>query len=260
MADESDTDCVVSMLNCICKVVPSLPRSSRYISTLFWLAVALLQSSHAHFYKDANDLLCACITTLREQDAFQEKGFTGTLLEARSCLEDIQMQLDELLGLSFVSDFSFSLAAVIFKGIRRPNLRQSAMNALRCLLTTAMSTIPPSTLSDTPVHNEVLGYFLALLAVSTTPSSYEQLLLDAQVGDDWIPDEDSFERSENSNDELPRVRFGMLGCREPTSALLAISFLGAILSSAQVDDAESQMLFSILKDASMVYPEVVSLA
>ncbi|KAL5507799.1 IRA2 [Sanghuangporus vaninii] len=259
MADESDTQCVVSMLNCICKVVPSLPESSRYIGTLFWLAVALLQSSHAAFYKEANDLLCACILTLRQQNAFAEKGFTGTLLESRTCLEEIQVQLDQLLGLSFDSDFSFSLAAVIFKGIRRPNLRESAVNVLRCLLTTAVSTLPQPS-ADAPVHNEVLGYFLALLSISTSIPAYEQLLHEAQVGEDWLPKKDVIDHLEDTNDQLPHIPFDVLGCQDHQSALLTISFLGSMLSSAQVDDAESQMLFLIMKDAATTFPEVVSLA
>ena len=259
MADESDTQCVVSMLNCICKVVPSLPESSRYIGTLFWLAVALLQSSHAAFYKEANDLLCACIITLRQQNAFAEKGFTGALLESRSCLEEIQVQLDQLLGLSFDSDFSFSLAAVIFKGIRRPNLRESAVKALRCLMTTAVSTLPEPA-PGAPVHSEILGYFLALLSVSTTIPAYEQLLHEAQVGKDWFPSKDTIDQLEDADDQLPHVPFDVLGCQDHQTALLAISFLGAMLSSAQVDDAESQILFLIMKDAATAFPEVVSLS
>ncbi|KAH8118768.1 hypothetical protein DFH11DRAFT_1839273 [Phellopilus nigrolimitatus] len=251
-ADESDTQCVVSMLNCVCNVVPSLPESSRYIGTLFWLAVALLQSSHAPFYKEANNLLCACITSLHNQGAFRERGFTATLLDARSSLEDISMQLDQLLGLSFDSDFSFSLAAVIFKGIRRPQLRESAVGALRCLITTAAG--------ETPIHSDVLGYFLALLSVSTTAQSYQQLLQEARVGINWMPKKDSYNRFEDDNDQLPRVSFDVLGCQDFATALLAISFLGSILSSAQVDDTESQMLFTVLKEASLVFPDVVSLA
>ncbi|KAI5118442.1 hypothetical protein M0805_000576 [Coniferiporia weirii] len=258
-ADESDTQCVVSMLNCICSVVPSLPMSSRYIGTLFWLAVALLQSSHAPFYREANDLLRACITTLHKQGAFKDRGFTATLIEARSSLSDISMQLDQLLGLSFDSDFSFSLAAVVFKGIRRPQLRESAIGVLRCLLTTAVSTMPTLP-SEAPVHSDILGYFLALLSVSTTAQSYQQLLQEAHVGADWIPKKETFNRSEDDGDQVPRISFDLLGCHDPTTALLAISFLGSILSSAQVDDAESQMFFLILKDASMVFPDVVSLA
>lgn len=260
-ADESDTQCVVSMLNCICNVVPSLPEGSRYIGTLFWVAVALLESSHAAFYKEANNLLCACVTSLRDQGAFVEKGFIVTLLEARSGFEEILMQLEQLLSLSFDSDFSFSLAAVIFKGMRRPQLRQSATSTLRCLLVTAVSTLVDTPTTEAPVRNEALGFFLALLSVSTSPQAYQQLLMDARVGPHWLNATGVEEGGmDEPVDELPRIQFDILGCHDSTTALFAITFLGSMLSTAQLDDAESQMLFSVLKEASAVYPEIVSLA
>ena len=260
-ADESDTQCVVSMLNCICNVVPSLPESSRYIGTLFWFAVALLQSSHAPFYMSANELLCACVETLNTQDSFAEKGFTGTLLEVRSCLEDIHMQLDQILRLNFDADFSFSLAAPIFKGIRRPQFRESAIKTLRCLLTTTVATLDISSAADTPVHSDILGYFIALLSVSTDTQSYQQLLQEARVGSKWIAmAKEPANRNEDVVTNMPRVPFEILGCQDSTTALLSISFLGSILSSAQVDDVESQMLFTLLREACAYFPKVVCLA
>lgn len=259
-ADESDTQCVVSMIHCVCSVVPSLPESSRYVGSLFWMAVALLQSSHAPFYEAATGLLCACLRTLSAQGAFKERGFTETLLDARLPLEEISRQLDQLLNLSFENDFSFSLAAVIFKGIRRSQFRDSAIEALQCLLSTAIATlpVPQSDAEDATVHPEVLGYFLALLSVSTTPQAYQQLLQDAAVGSAWSPKRDVFGRLEDDADQVPRVSFDMLGCTDPTVALLSLSFISTILSSAQLDDAEAQMLFHLLKDASLTYPDNVS--
>ena len=52
-SSENETTSVVSMLRCIRNVVPALPRYSRYLCQLFWLAVALLQSSHLVLYVEA---------------------------------------------------------------------------------------------------------------------------------------------------------------------------------------------------------------
>lgn len=261
-ADESDTHCIVSMLHCICNVVPVLPSNSRYLGPLFWLAVALLQSSHAAFYKEANSLLCACLTTLHKQGALREKGFTSSLLDARNALEDISIQLDQILSIAFDSDFSFSLAAVIFKGIRRSQLRESAVQALKCLLKIAAASSEPVSrvgATDATVHPETLGYFLALLSVSTTPQSYRQLLEVAGVGPSWLPSKETSTRSEDEDDQVPRVPFDILGVADPNTALLTISFIGTMLSTAQGDDSESQILFSLLSDATSSYSEIVSL-
>lgn len=76
----------------------------------------------------------------------------------------------------------------------------------------------------------------------------------------WAPKKEDADRSNDTSDQLPQIPFDIIGCQDNTSALLAISFLGSILSSAQVDDPESQILFSIMKEASQAFPEVVSLA
>ena len=58
---------------------------------------------------------------------------------------------------------------------------------------------------------------------------------------------------------MPRVPFDILGVTDPNTALLVISFVGTMLQTAQGDDAESQILFSLLSDASTPYSEIVSL-
>ncbi|TDL29911.1 hypothetical protein BD410DRAFT_780416, partial [Rickenella mellea] len=260
VSDESDTTCVVSMLRCICNLVHALPENSRYLPQVFWLSVALLQSSHAAFYMEATSLLCASLHTLHAQGLLQERGFTATLLDARAPLEEISIQLDRLLGVSFESSFSFSLASVIFKGMRRPQLREHAAAALNCLLTTALSTSEISGSSDGTVHPDILGYFLALLPVSTTLQSYQQLLTDAGVGQDWFLADEATGRMEGENGQVPRVAFDLLGCVDANTALLVTSFVATMLSTAQGDDVESQMLFTLLSDAASAFPETVSLS
>lgn len=258
-SDEADTQCVVSMLHCVCTVVSTLAENSRYIGPLFWLAVALLESSHAPFFVEANNLLCACITTLNRHDAFKERGFVVTLLEARAHLDDISIQLDQMLGLSFESDFSFSLAAIIFKGVRRPSFRTSAIETLRCLLKTVVSTLPPPTEEDTSIDGDALGYVLALLPTSTSPQTFKQLLQESGAGVAWTRKE-SFGQTEIDDGQAPHVPFEVLGCHDSNTALLIVSFIGSMLSTAQSDDAESQMLFGVLKGMSLVFPETVSMA
>jgi hypothetical protein len=45
-ANETNTIVIVSMLRCLCRIVPAIAETSRYVCSLFWLAVALLQVSH----------------------------------------------------------------------------------------------------------------------------------------------------------------------------------------------------------------------
>src|SRR5271168_1138661 len=99
-----------------------------------------------------------------------------------------------MLRLSFETSFSFSLAAIIFKGLRHSALKESAEAALRTLLkvTVAANAAGSSGPSDLTAH-EALGYFIALLTVSTTPKTFQRLLEESRFDSDWgtgIPDAD----------------------------------------------------------------------
>ena len=56
-ANDTHTMSIVSMLRCLCKIVPAIQGNSKYIASLFWLAIALLQSSLLAFYIEATALL-----------------------------------------------------------------------------------------------------------------------------------------------------------------------------------------------------------
>lgn len=259
---ETDTTSVVSMLRCICKIVPSLPRNSRYLSQLFWLAVALLQSSHIGLYVEAINLLRITLEVMAAQGAFKDKGVATTLLEGRAPLEEIACQLDQLLGLSFESNFSFSLASTIFKGIRYPKLRDSATLTLRSLLRITVQTCVDIEHSDddsgAPVCDEALGYFLALLPTSTSVKCLRKLIEDSNVHTSWLLQD--FGTSGSEDEPITKIPFELIGIIDRDTALFVISFVSAMLATAQVDDTETELLFNLLSDIANAYPEIVALA
>lgn len=252
---ETDTIAVVCMLRCICKVVRSLPEGSRYLCQMFWLAVALLQSSYTSVYAEAAELLRATTETLELHGAFDENSMLSVLLEGRTQLEDTVCQLDRLLCLSFESSFSFSLASIIFKGVRHSHLKSSAEIVLRSLLSVAVRCgkkspeVAPYVLSP-----DALGYFVALIPFSTTRESYIRLLQDCRA-EGFAPTA----RPSHDNDFVPRVDVDMLPITDSTAALLVASFALAMLTTAQGDDAETEMLYNILLDVSIAYPDLLSM-
>ena len=258
---ESDTTSVVSMLRCIFRVVPALPINSRYLPQIFWLAVALLQSSHMGIYVEAINLLRATLLRMDTHGVFKERGVAATLLESRVPLEEIACQLDQILGLSFDASFSFSLASIIFKGIRHPGLRDSAASTLRSLLrVTVHSCSDPHHADDGPGASmcpEVLGYFLALIPVSTSPEAFMALLREAEVDESWMSDE--MLPSELDDDAAVKIPPGLVNTSDQNTALYMTSFIGAILTTAQGDDKETEMLYNILSDVSNAHPETIAM-
>ncbi|KAF8806096.1 hypothetical protein BYT27DRAFT_7141632 [Phlegmacium glaucopus] len=261
-ANESHTAPITSILRCICKILPVIIGTSRYICVLFWLAVALLQGSHASYYAEALSLLQVTLKNMEEQGLFQNNSVQSVLLEAREPLEEVTSQLDGMLRLSFDASFSFSLAAIIFKGMRYSALKESAEAALRTLLQVTMAAHDPDiALSNGPadlITHDALGYFIALLTVSTKPKTFHRLLKESRLDSSHgiaigISDE------EDDDGCAPRVTAEFLCIRDSTTASLVASFVGSILSTAQGDDAETEILYGLLSSLCFSYPDTVSM-
>ncbi|PPR04649.1 hypothetical protein CVT24_011867 [Panaeolus cyanescens] len=260
-ASEHSTIAVVSMLRCLCRIVPAIIIPSRYINVLFWLAVALLEASHLGFYVEATWLLRVTLENMEKNGAFNEMSVQDALMEARAHLEEVLSQLDELLRLSFDTSFSFSLASIIFKGMRHSGLKESAEAVLRTLLrvTSWANTEKGGSDGGRYVPNpEALGYFLALFPVSTTPKSYKRLVQESNIDESWLSDV-GLSDVETDDSSIPRLTPEALGITDSNTALLAASFAGTILSSAQGDDAETEILYGLLSSLANSYPEIISI-
>ena len=253
--NESNTAAITSMVRCMCKMVPAIDRS-RYIGVLFWLAVALLQGSHVSYYAEASSLLQVTLKTMEEQGLFEHSSVQNILLDAREPLESVTSELDDMLKLSFETSFSFSLAAIIFKGLRHSTLKGSAEAALRTLLQVTVASYDPNVSLDL-VTDETLGYFVALLPVSTTPKKFHRLLKESKLDivrsvDVTIPDDDD-------DGSAPCVTAELLNIHDSTTALLVASFVESILFTAQGDDAEAEILYGLLSSLSFLYPDIISM-
>ncbi|THH13571.1 hypothetical protein EW146_g6666 [Bondarzewia mesenterica] len=259
-AAEGETASLVSMLRCISNVVPGLVENSRYLPQIFWLAVALLQSSHYAFFEEACRLLRFTIEALSAQGLLRDRGVSSSLLDYRLPLEEIATQLDQLLSLSFDSNFSFSLAAIMFKGIRIPHLRAAATDALRTMLRISTRATQESEVPNegpgAAIASEALGYFMALIPVSTSPRAYRQLLLDSNADAYWLV-EDGVEQPEDQR--VPRIPLNLLGVMDNSTALLIVSSISNMLVDARGDEAEMEMLFCLLSDLALSYPEMAAL-
>ena len=260
MRTTDSTISVVSMLRCIRNVVPALQPGSRYLGPIFWLAVALLQFGHMAFYVEASQLLCVAIQQLSDQGLVQEHGVPESLLEHRYSFRDIADQLDRSLKISFETNFSFSIAAIIIKGLKFKMFEPIALEALRTMLRVSSRTQSNADDSEEVaghcVAPDSLGYFLALLPAATTRRAYRELLQDANLDDHPIGEDPA----ETVDDEdVPCVPLELLNITNNNSALLVISFIGVMLEISQGENPETEIYFRLLSDVSMAYPEVLTI-
>jgi len=262
LSGSADTDysTAVEILRCITKVVPATPRNGRYLSQIVWLAIALMEYGHVAFFAEAAALLQASLETLDQQNAFGDQVLSSFFLEARGPLEDTAAQIDEFVGLSFESNFSFTLASIVFRGLRhsQSQVQQTTTELLRTLLRLSARTAPPAygvPRAERTISPESLGYFLALIPTVPTISTFHAVLQEAGAGSAWL---DNSSRSTDSEDTgAARIPLQALGIQENSLALLVATFLGTMLHSATAN-AEREMLFSLLADMATVYPEIIS--
>lgn len=255
---QSDPDLcmILSVLRCFAKLVPSLTVGSRFFPQLFWLGVALLQTGIMGLFIEAAELLRVALENMMLQGTFDERGVSFTLLQERVPMEEVSVQLDHMLSLSFDFSFSFSLAAILFKGMQHQNLKEAASGALRSLLRITSrckgeGEMPPSD----AIYYDSLGYFLALIPLSTTPRTFKKLLEDANVNLD-----PSKEPKSTDGMGLPQIPLTLLGIGDRTTALLSTAFISSVLTTAQINNDETEILYRILSDIGDKHPEVIALA
>lgn len=257
---DAESSTAIGILRCITKVVPATPKNGRYLSQIVWLAIALMEYGHVAFFAEAAALLEAALETLDEQGAFGDQTLSAYLLEQRGPLDDTALQIEDFVGLSFESNFSFALASIIFRGLRhsQTQVQQTTTTLLEILLRLATRTAPPPMSiprAERTISPEALGYFIALIPTVPTVSSFQLILRDAGAGSAWM---DSSSRSTDSEDSgAARIPLQALGIQDNNTALLVATFLGTMLNSATANP-EREMLFSLLADMATVYPETIS--
>jgi len=257
---EHDSTAVLSILRCIGRVVPGLNSESRYLPQIFWLAVALLQSTYLPLYEEAARLLEVTVERMEILGFFRGQSLSDVLLDARIPLSDVTTQLDALMGLSFDTNFSISLASIIFRGVRTPAFLPVTKKVLRTLLRVAAhSKESAATTNSSPrqLDHDVLGYFLALLPFSSTVGTFQELLRDARV--DVRRSESSSEASSEDTD-LPSVNPNIFGLHpeDEVTPLLVISFFFAMLDSYQGSEQQKTFLFGVLAQLATAYPNIAA--
>lgn len=260
-ANEDDPTALLSMLRSLSKAVSKLPAESRYLAQVTWIAIAIIQSGYSPLFSEAAGLLEATLTALEKYNAFAQRTITSCLRGYRNePLDEIYLQLDEVHSLSYSSEatFSFSLASIISRGLRLAPTCATAASLLKTLLRISRDAQgPPAPGPRGTLHIDRVGYFLALLSQTTTSTDYAQLLELAGLDPDWLPpaDADDLERS----GAPPEVDIRLFGDMPNETVLLVSSFAVAMIGCSQ-SEIERQILFGLVAEAVMSYPEIVAIA
>lgn len=262
----NDTGSLLGLMRCLTKLTPQLRVSTVWIKPMVWFAIMVLGASSSALFGEAMKMLTVTLDTLCSRDQLGGQ-MIADLLDARNHGDTRQFNSDfeNKVHLAFEQDFSFSLAILLFKGVRATHLRDETRRTLEKLIkVTASCQVregakwagDPSML---PMHPETIAYFIALLPMCSEIEEYRKLVSITGAGSTYFKDVTESEISPQQSETIPRVSLGMLGAMGSQTVLLLASFVCTMLKTSSPNDNESVMLYTLLADLSARHPDIVAL-
>ncbi|ORX39325.1 putative ras GTPase activator [Kockovaella imperatae] len=240
---ENDDKLVTSMLRCLARIIPGLSSGSRYPLSLFWIAIGVLQLGHVPLFDPALELLLSALSTMSE--AASACPITELLMQGRYGGEEAARRLDQFSGISFTTDVSFSLVAVIFKGIRHPSTRKLTVEAMMSLLRLASAFQIQE--AKGLINENGVPFFMALYPVLSCSSGDIKALWQAAKVDQPA-----------SSEPGDIAVLDLLSLPNNSTALLLASLTVSILNFSS-SETEKLVLYRILVEAAMETPEVMAM-
>lgn len=166
---ESDSILIASMLRCLSCIIPGLLSDSQYVTSLFWLAIGVLQLGYIPLFAPGLQLMITALRSINTiSNGMQFTELMEFLLNARRTVTDQVKKLDQVSGVSFDTEFTFSLIAIIYKGVRHPSTKKLTTEVLLELLQLAANPGESSAGDGTVVIPSGVAYFVALISISAS--------------------------------------------------------------------------------------------
>jgi neurofibromin 1 len=249
---EDEVHLLESITICLTAFLPLLEQGSRLIYHFFWVAVGVLQLGEATLYAAALELMEACIKKLNAMNAFQEETLASVMQSSREEIEWPLSQMDRGVGITFSTDFNFSLAALLYKGFSHP--LSTVRTRTQELLTTLFFIHSPDVSGGRiEVNKDNLAYITVLFPESEIvrkhlrePRPRLKTLASSLSAED-SPTHSSYNTLLSSH-AVPSQK----------QQILFLYVLACALIKAQ-DEKKIQLLYEFLANASKVYLDVFPL-
>ncbi|KZV87339.1 hypothetical protein EXIGLDRAFT_723780 [Exidia glandulosa HHB12029] len=264
MGDKVEALHIVSTIRCLTNVVPGLPPSSRYLPQLFWIPVILLQTSDTIVFKESLRLLGAVVRTLQGHQLLAENdGLANYMLTTRDSFADVISQVEQMQGVNFDVSFTFSLTALIYRGIHVASMREAAQSTLRTLLRATTWSSPVHDEPRTSVDPDAVAYFIALLFCGTpTEEEAAELLHDAGLSVEQLPALPLRLRTRGRDGRLHLLRSTeMLGLTDKAkAALFAVSLVLMMEATSSPTLVQQVNIIQFLTDVGQSFAEYAMMA
>ncbi|KAG1458627.1 hypothetical protein G6F46_006647 [Rhizopus delemar] len=252
--NESDPNLVLSIMMCLKNIVESLPPDSRYLLSLFWVAVALVEINNGPIFSMAIELLLSVLRAIDSAGYFTGESIVDILLAAREPMANVARQLDHLCGVNFDAHFSFAIASIFLKGLRYNNGEEIIFQGL----TTFLDIECKHTDDISMVSSHQLGYLAGILPLAIKNEKLKEVLrlsglLNSDLDLDDDDDDDNFDNYANRC----MCIFEKLDVTDETTALLFVSMLVTQMNSTDSVN-EKAFLYGLLAEAASSMPVIFS--
>jgi neurofibromin 1 len=245
--DPTKPKLTISVMMCLTNVIDNLSVDSRYLKPMFWLTVAIIQMNHNEIFPYAIKLLHGILRTLDTHKHFDYRSVEEVLLEARMPISFIAEEIDRKSGLSFKTQFSFALAAILLKGYKIADARD---NIFMCL-STFLEIESKNNSTPNTIDSKCLGYLCGLLPFAAKNDVLRELLRLAGITDIEIEETDPQANIYSSIWQL-------IDIPNNTNGMLLVSFLVLMLNLAE-NEAERLFLYGFLSKVALSTPAVFAL-
>ncbi|KAI9256885.1 hypothetical protein BY458DRAFT_441589 [Sporodiniella umbellata] len=243
---EAEPNLIISIMMCLANMIDNLAKGSRYLLHAFWLTVGLAQIGHPSIFQPAVELLHAVLRALDSRKMFALQSIEEVLLESRVGIELFALELDRVCGVNFSQYFSFSVAAILLKGFKQYQTKDSVYQCLCAFL----EIDSKRTGQHGFVESRCLGYLAGLLPFAAKENVLRELLHIA-----------GFNELDIDNIDLGMSDAGLfdfLEIPDNSTALLLVSLLVALLNSSETE-SDKLFLYNLLADAANSVQDVFAL-
>ncbi|TGZ81752.1 hypothetical protein EX30DRAFT_254963 [Ascodesmis nigricans] len=140
LAKNHDEELLISVINCLSKMMSHVKKESRYQFQFFWMAISLLRLSSPNVFISAAGLLESVLRRLSSLHFFVNDAMIPILMQGRIGCEEPLDLLDKLYGVRFdPENFHFAVAATLTKGLQSPATKTAAIQTLTSFVEIGMA-------------------------------------------------------------------------------------------------------------------------
>ena len=258
MSSTRDDEGSIALLRCMCKAVAELQPKSRYLGSIFWFAVSIIQAEQTQMYPEAIQLLQVTLETMERHGLFNtpssQNPMAAVLIEARRPLWEAAVKLDELSNVSFQADFGFALTTILWDGLRVPTNIKLLTSVLTRLLKISIRAANPNAEPRRSMDATSMPLYLGL-SICLDKEEYARLL-EEDCHITKLSDDEPVAKGDREDPAWDWMDLEALGFSDTRAIVFAITLLLCLEDSNLVEATGKENIHLLWSGFVKFYPNL----